>query len=156
MPDAHPKNIVIVGGVAAGMSAATRLRRLLEDAHITILERSGHVSFANCGLPYYVGGVIEERGDLLVQTPAKLRERFALDVRVRHEATRIDRARQVVVVRDLDAGTDLELEYDALVLAPGATPVRPPIPGSNVRSACVSWRTRMRCGRPPVMRRRPW
>ena len=121
--------IVIIGGVAGGMSAATRLRRLDESAEITVVERSGHVSFANCGLPYHVGGVIGKRSALLLQTPATLAARFRLDVRVRHEATRIDRDRRVVVVRDLDAGTDAELAYDALVLSPGARPVRPPIPG---------------------------
>lgn len=146
-----PKHYVIVGGVAGGMSAATRLRRLDEHATITVLERSGHVSFANCGLPYHVGGVIEKRSALLLQTPASLAARFNLDVRVRTEAVAIDTARQVVRVRDLAAqaaaegahaaptgGDDTayeetayetELPYDALVLSPGARPVRPPIPG---------------------------
>jgi NADPH-dependent 2,4-dienoyl-CoA reductase/sulfur reductase-like enzyme/rhodanese-related sulfurtransferase len=122
-------DIVIVGGVAGGMSAATRLRRLDEAARITVVERSGNVSFANCGLPYYVGGVIEERDELLLQTPASLNARFALDVRVRTEATAIDRARQVVHIRDLETGESTELHYDALVLSPGARPVTPPIPG---------------------------
>ena len=121
--------VVIIGGVAGGMSAATRLRRLLEDAEITVLERSGHVSYANCGLPYHVGGVIEERSSLLLQTPRALRRRFDLDVRVHHEALRIDRARHVVAARDLVEGTDVELPYDALVLSTGARAVRPPIPG---------------------------
>jgi len=98
-----PKHYVIVGGVAGGMSAATRLRRLDEQATITVLERSGHVSFANCGLPYHVGGVIEKRSALLLQTPASLAARFNLDVRVRTEAVAIDTARQVVRVRDLAA-----------------------------------------------------
>ena len=83
--------IVIVGGVAGGMSAATRLHRLLEDAEITVYERSGHVSFANCGLPYHVGGVIEERSALLLQTPQSLGARFGLDVRVGHEVVGVDR-----------------------------------------------------------------
>lgn len=125
----HPKRIVIVGGVAGGMSAATRLRRLDETAHITVLERSGYVSFANCGLPYYVGGVIEDRDDLLIQTPDGLRQRFGLDVRVRTEARRIDRTRQVVIAVDLPSGEESELPYDALVLAPGARPIVPPIDG---------------------------
>lgn len=120
---------VIIGGVAGGMSAATRLRRLDESAHITVIERSGHVSFANCGLPYHVGGVIEDRADLLLQTPRSLGRRFGLDVRVRHEAIRIERERQQVTVRDLDTGVESHLRYDALVLSPGARPVRPPIPG---------------------------
>ena len=121
--------IIIIGGVAGGMSAATRLRRLLEDADITVIERSGHVSYANCGLPYHVGGVIEERSSLLLQTPRALHRRFGLDVRVRHEALRIDRERHVVVVRDLVNDEVLELPYDTLVLSTGARAVRPPIPG---------------------------
>ena len=123
------RRIVIVGGVAGGMSAATRLRRLDERAEITVLERSGHVSFANCGLPYHVGGVIEDRADLLLQTPESLDERFGIDVRVHHEAVRIDRDRQVVVARHLTTGREVEHPYDALVLSPGARPVCPPIPG---------------------------
>lgn len=125
----EPKKIVIVGGVAGGMSAATRLRRLDESAQIVVLERSGHVSFANCGLPYHVSGVIEQRSSLLLQTPASLGARFGLDVRVRHEAVGIDADARRVQVRDLETGTDYELDYDALVLSPGATPVRPPLPG---------------------------
>ena len=121
--------IIIVGGVAGGMSAATRLRRLVEDADITVVERSGHVSYANCGLPYHVGGIIEERASLLLQTPAALHRRFGLDVRVHHEAVRIDRERRVLVVRDLVADELLELRYDALVLSTGARAMRPPIPG---------------------------
>ena len=123
------RRVIIIGGVAGGMSAATRLRRLDESAQITVIERSGYVSFANCGLPYHVGGVIEKREALLLQTPASLAARFRLDVRVRHDAVRIDRDRQVVVARDLNTGTELELAYDALILSPGASPVRPPIPG---------------------------
>ena len=123
-PD-RPLNVVIVGGVAGGMSAATRLRRLDESARITVVERSGHVSFANCGLPYHVGGVIERRSSLLLQTPASLAARFGIDVRVLHEAVRIDRDRRVVVVRSVATGTEEELPYDALVLSPGARPVRP-------------------------------
>ncbi|WP_370890425.1 FAD-dependent oxidoreductase [Janibacter sp. GXQ6167] len=125
----YSREVVIVGGVAGGMSAATRLRRLDENARITVIERSGHVSFANCGLPYHVGGVIAEREDLLLQTPTSLAARFGIDVLVRHDVTDIDRDHQVVVVRDLDSGAQRSLRYDALVLSPGATPVRPPIPG---------------------------
>lgn len=130
--DQHPSRahqILIVGGVAGGMSAATRLRRLLEHATITVVERSGYVSFANCGLPYHVGGVIPERDSLLLQTPQSLGRRFGLDVRVRHEAVRIDRDRRLLVVRDLDADTTVELPYDVLILSPGARPVIPPVPG---------------------------
>ena len=132
VPEAPPRRIVIVGGVAAGMSAATRLRRLDESAAITVVERGEHVSFANCGLPYYVGGVIAERDDLLLQTPASLAARFALDVRVRTEATAIDRAARTVRVRTTGpagATAEEDLPYDALVLAPGARPVLPPVSG---------------------------
>ena len=122
-------NIVIIGGVAGGMSAATRLRRLDESARITVIERSGYVSFANCGLPYHVGGVIDRRDALLLQTPESLAARFRLEVRVGHEAVRIERDRRIVVVRDLATGLEEELHYDALILSPGASPVRPPIPG---------------------------
>ncbi|MGG5260655.1 FAD-dependent oxidoreductase [Phycicoccus avicenniae] len=126
------KHIVIVGGVAGGMSAATRLRRLDEEASIVVLERSGHVSFANCGLPYHLGGVIEERSALLLQTPESLAARFALDVRVHHEVVSVDRSARTVTVRDLATGTTGELPYDALVLSPGARPVLPPVPGLEV------------------------
>lgn len=132
MPGAPPRRIVIIGGVAAGMSAATRLRRLDESAAITVVERGEHVSFAGCGLPYYVGGVIAERDDLLLQTPASLAARFALDVRVRTEATAIDRAARTVRVRTTGpagATAEEDLPYDALVLAPGARPVLPPVSG---------------------------
>lgn len=120
---------VIVGGVAGGMSAATRLRRLAETAEIVVLEKSGHVSFANCGLPYFVGGVITKRDALLLQTPASLKARFELDVRVNSEVTSIDRGAKTVTVRDLVAGTEYTESYDSLILAPGAAPFIPPIPG---------------------------
>jgi len=127
----QPQRIIIVGGVAGGMSAATRLRRLMEHAEIVVLERGGHVSFANCGLPYYLGGVIQNRKDLLLQTPASLGARFNLDVRVHHEVTAIDRAAKTVSVRDVVTGELSTERYDALVLSPGATPVRPPVPGGE-------------------------
>ena len=120
---------IIIGGVAGGMSAATRLRRLDESAEIIVLERSGYVSFANCGLPYHVGGVIEKRGALLLQNPGSLKRRFGIDVRVRHEVTAIDPAAREVSVTDLRTGAHSTLRYDALVLSPGGRPVRPPIPG---------------------------
>lgn len=123
------RRYVIVGGVAGGMSTAARLRRLDETASITVLERSGYVSFANCGLPYYVGGVIEDRANLLLQTPESLAARFGIDVRVQTEVTHIDTAAREVVVHDLTAGTEERLAYDELVLSPGARPVVPPLPG---------------------------
>ncbi len=125
------KRYLIIGGVAGGMSAATRLRRLDENAQITVLERGGHVSFANCGLPYHLGGIIEQRDSLLLQTPASLGSRFNLDVRVRTEAVSIDRDAKTVRVRDLATGEETDEAYDALVLSPGATPVRPPLPGGE-------------------------
>jgi NADPH-dependent 2,4-dienoyl-CoA reductase/sulfur reductase-like enzyme/rhodanese-related sulfurtransferase len=120
---------VIIGGVAGGMSAATRLRRLDESAEIVVLERSGHVSFANCGLPYYVGGVISNRNALLLQTPGSLKARFGIDVRVNTEAIGIDRDARTVQVRNLATGEQYTENYDSLVLAPGAAPFVPPIPG---------------------------
>ncbi len=125
------QRIIIIGGVAGGMSAATRLRRLQEDADIVVLERGGHVSFANCGLPYYLGGVIEERDDLLLQSPASLGARFNLDVRVHNEVTAIDPATKTVTVHNLVTGENSVERYDALVLSPGANPVRPPLPGGE-------------------------
>ena len=123
------KRIVVIGGVAGGMSAATRLRRLDADAEIIVLEKSGYVSYANCGLPYYVGGVIEEEKDLLLQTPASLHARFRLDVRVLTEALSIDPAKKEVRVQSLESGNKYSLTYDKVVLSPGASPIVPPIPG---------------------------
>lgn len=119
--------IVIVGGVAGGMSCAARARRLDENAEIIVLDRGAHVSFANCGLPYYVGGEIADRGDLLVQTPASLRAALDLDVRTGHDVTGLDAAGKTVTVATADGV--VQVSYDALVLAPGAQAVRPPIPG---------------------------
>jgi NADPH-dependent 2,4-dienoyl-CoA reductase/sulfur reductase-like enzyme/rhodanese-related sulfurtransferase len=123
------KKIVVIGGVAGGMSAATRLRRLDAEAEIVVLEKSGYVSYANCGLPYYVGGVIEEENDLLLQTPASLHARFRLDVRVLTEALIIDPVKKEVSVQDLQSGNRYTLAYDKLVLSPGASPIVPPMPG---------------------------
>ena len=111
------------------MSAAARLRRLDESAEIIVVERSGYVSFANCGLPYHVGGVIEDRSALLLQTPESLYNRFRLDVRVGTEAVQINRQAKEVVVRDVATGREETLTYDKLVLSPGARPLMPPIPG---------------------------
>lgn len=123
--------IVVVGGVAAGMSAACRLRRLDEQADIVVLERGPHVSFANCGLPYHVSGTIRDREQLLVATPELLTARYALDVRVEHEVLSINRPAREVLVRDLRDSREFRLPYDRLVLAPGAAPVRPSIPGAG-------------------------
>ncbi|MCD6640734.1 MAG: FAD-dependent oxidoreductase [Nocardioides sp.] len=123
------RRVVIVGGVAGGMSAATRLRRNDETIEIVVLERGEHVSFANCGLPYHLGGVIEERDALLLQTPQSLAARFAIDVRTGHEVTAIDPERRVVTVRHADGGS--EVSYDDLVLATGAAPMRLDVPGGE-------------------------
>jgi NADPH-dependent 2,4-dienoyl-CoA reductase/sulfur reductase-like enzyme/rhodanese-related sulfurtransferase len=123
------KRIIVVGGVAGGASAAARARRLCEDCDIVIFERGPHVSFANCGLPYFVGGEIAEQDSLLVQTPQSLKARFNLDVRVNTEVIAIDRAARQVKVRELTTTTESEEPYDALVLSTGASPLKPPIPG---------------------------
>lgn len=122
---------VIVGGVAAGMSCAARLRRLDEHAEIVVLERAQHVSFANCGLPYHIGEIIEDRDQLLLQTPQSLKASLDLDVRNATEVTAIDRERKVVTARDLRTGDAYEEPYDHLVLTPGATPIVPPLPGAD-------------------------
>jgi NADPH-dependent 2,4-dienoyl-CoA reductase/sulfur reductase-like enzyme/rhodanese-related sulfurtransferase len=130
-----PRRVIIVGGVAGGMSAATRLRRLESDAEITVIERSAHVSYANCGLPYFIGGVIEDEEDLLLQTPLSLHERFRLDVRVDCEVVDIDAAAKTVTTRSTIDATQRTLPYDQLLLSPGATSLLPPIPGiEHVRS----------------------
>ena len=128
-PSHSPIRVVIVGGVAGGMSTATRLRRLDADADIIVLERSGHVSFANCGLPYFVGGLIEEEEDLTLQTPEQLFDRFRLDARVNNEVIAIDRGAHAVTTRSTVTGQHGAVVYDKLVLSMGAAPVRPPIPG---------------------------
>lgn len=121
--------VVIVGGVAGGMSAATRLRRLREDADIVIFEQGPHVSYANCGLPYHIGEVIPEEKDLLLQTPKSLHDRFRLDVRVNSRVTQIDRGNKLVLVTNLQTGEQYSESYDQLVLSTGAKPRMVPIPG---------------------------
>jgi NADPH-dependent 2,4-dienoyl-CoA reductase/sulfur reductase-like enzyme/rhodanese-related sulfurtransferase len=123
------KRLVIIGGVAGGATAAARARRLDERAEIVLVERGPEVSFANCGLPYHIGGEISKRAALLVQTSAGLSERFRLDVRTRTEAIRIDRQSRSVRLRDLASGREYVERYDDLLLAPGARPLVPPIPG---------------------------
>ena len=126
--------IVVVGGVAGGASAATRARRMNEQAEIVLFEKDPHVSFANCGLPYYVGEEIAERDKLLVAKPALFRDRFNIDVRVRQEVTAIDRERAVVSVHDHESGDSYEQPYDKLILAPGAAPIVPPIEGVDAQN----------------------
>ncbi|MCA8992330.1 MAG: FAD-dependent oxidoreductase [Planctomycetaceae bacterium] len=124
--------VIIVGGVAGGASAAARLRRLAEDAEIILVERGPDVSFANCGLPYHVSDTIPDRKKLLVTTPKLLRERFKLDVRVRSNVEAIDREAKEVRIRDLETGNEYPESYDKLILAPGAAPLRPPLPGIDL------------------------
>jgi NADPH-dependent 2,4-dienoyl-CoA reductase/sulfur reductase-like enzyme/rhodanese-related sulfurtransferase len=124
--------LLIVGGVAGGASAAARARRLSEDAEIVLFERGPDVSFANCGLPYYVSGTISERNKLLVTTPELLRTRFKLDVRTRSSVEAIDRKAKRIRVLDLATGQQYDETYDKLILAPGAAPLRPSIPGSDL------------------------
>lgn len=121
--------IVIVGGVAAGMSAAARARRLSENAEIVVLERSRYVSFANCGLPYHIGGDITDRDQLLLQTPQSLAETLNLDVRIGHEVITVNRDDKTVTVRELSTDKHYIEPYDKLVLCPGANPIRPNLPG---------------------------
>ena len=121
--------IIVVGGVAGGASVAARARRLSEDAHIIMIERGSFVSYANCGLPFHISGEIEQRDSLLVQTPEGLKHRFDLDVRTRSEVVGIDRAARTIEIHDLETNEVYSERYDDLVLAPGAAPLSPPIPG---------------------------
>ncbi|HJV65248.1 MAG TPA: FAD-dependent oxidoreductase [Geomonas sp.] len=130
---------VIVGGVAGGMSAAARLRRLDETADIVVLERGEHVSYANCGLPYYLGGTITDRSQLLLQTPESFRQRFNVDVRTGHEVVKVHPEGKSVLVKELATGRELEESYDKLLLAPGGSPVRPGIPGGDHPAIHTLW-----------------
>lgn len=121
--------VVIVGGVAAGATAAARLRRLDEQAEILIFERSGYISYANCGLPYYIGDVITDPEALTLQSPEQFFARFRVQVRVRHEVTALHPERKTVSVTDLATGRTFEESYDKLILAPGARPTQPRLPG---------------------------
>lgn len=123
------QRLLIIGGVAGGASAAARARRLCEDCEIIMFERGPHVSFANCGLPYFVGGEIAEQDSLLVQTPESLKARFNFDVRINTEVIRIDPTARRIQVRELETGREYEEAYGALILSMGASPLRPPIPG---------------------------
>lgn len=124
--------VIIVGGVAGGATAAARLRRLDETAEIVVFERSGYVSYANCGLPYYIGGVITDKEELTLQTPESFWRRFRVDMRVRHEVTAIHPAEKTVDVRNLATGETFTESYDKLVLSPGARPTQPALPGVGI------------------------
>ena len=121
--------VVIVGGVAGGATAAARIRRLDEQAEIVVFERSGYISYANCGLPYYIGGVITDRSDLTLQTPESFFARFRVHMKVHHEVTAIHPERKAVSVRNLETGEEFEESYDKLLLSPGAKPTQPRLPG---------------------------
>ena len=140
--------VVIVGGVAGGASSAARIRRLDEHAQIIMIERSGYVSYANCGLPYYVGGVIKEQEELTLQTPESFWDRFRIDVRIRQEVTAINSAEKTVTVRALDSGKIYTETYDKLLLAPGAKPTVPALSG-------VSSEKNVRLTLPPETHRLP-
>ena len=124
--------ICIVGGVAGGASAATRLRRLSEDADIVLFEKGDYISYANCGLPYYIGGAIQEKDALLVTKPDLLRNRFRIDVRTENEVLAIHRAEKELQVKNLRTGEVYTESYDKLILSPGAEPKRPPLPGIDL------------------------
>ena len=124
--------VIIVGGVAGGATAAARLRRLDETAEIVVFERSGYVSYANCGLPYYIGGVITDKEELTLQTPESFWRRFRVDMRVRHEVTAIHPAEKTVDVRNLATGETFTESYDKLILSPGAKPTQPALPGVGI------------------------
>ena len=132
--------VLIVGGVAGGMSAAARLRRLDESSQIIVFERGDYVSYANCGLPYYVGDAITDRDKLLLQTPESFKRRFDVEVRIANEVLAVDTEKKCVRVKDLKSGREYEESYDKLLLSPGGSPVRPPIPGmrKSVRTSATS------------------
>jgi NADPH-dependent 2,4-dienoyl-CoA reductase/sulfur reductase-like enzyme/peroxiredoxin family protein/TusA-related sulfurtransferase/rhodanese-related sulfurtransferase len=125
------KRIIIIGGVGGGASAATRARRLDENASIIIFDRGEHISFANCGLPYHIGGAIKERESLLVQTPQGMKERFNIDVHIKTEIIKIDREAKEVIAREIDTGKEYARPYDKLILSPGATPFVPEMEGTD-------------------------
>ena len=126
------RRVLIVGGVAGGASCAARLRRIDESLEIAIFDRGPYVAFANCGLPYYVGDVIADEQALLVASPEMFRERFNIQVHTNTDVIGIDRLARTIVVRDLHTGYSRTEHYDALVLSPGAAPIRPPLPGVDL------------------------
>jgi len=131
--------LVVVGGVAGGATAATRARRLSENVDIVLFERGFYVSYANCGLPYYIGGEIEKRDDLFISSPERLRQRYAIDVRTSQEVLEIDRSQKQVRVRDHLTGEEFSETYDRIILSPGARPTKPPFPGVNSKKVFTLW-----------------
>lgn len=126
---------LIIGGVAGGATTAARLRRMDETSEIILFERGAYISYANCGLPYYIGGTISDRDQLFVQTPESFGTRFNLDVRVQSEVTEIHREAKKVTVNNLNSGETYEESYDKLILSPGAEPIRPPYPAFNKKAS---------------------
>jgi NADPH-dependent 2,4-dienoyl-CoA reductase/sulfur reductase-like enzyme/rhodanese-related sulfurtransferase len=131
--------VVIIGGVAGGASCAARLRRLDETAEIVLLERGDYISYANCGLPYHVGEIIQSRDALLLQTPEAMKEQFQVDVRVRNEVIAIDREQKQITVKRLPDGDTYQESYDVLVISTGSSPLRPPIPGIDSKRIQTLW-----------------
>ena len=132
--------LVVIGGVAGGMSAAARARRLNESASIIVFEKGPDPSFANCGMPYFLGGEIKDRTALNLQTPKSLKDRLEIDVRIRTEVIKIDRAAKTVTAKDLTSGKQYDEPYDHLILSLGASPFKPPIPGLRYQSIKLSYR----------------
>src|SRR5690554_3524032 len=126
------RKVLIVGGVAGGATAAARLRRLDEKARIIMFEKGDYISFANCGLPYYIGDVIRDKEELTLQTPESFSQRYNVDVRIKSEVISIDRQNKAVTVKDLISGETYHESYDVLILSPGAEPVVPPFEGSRL------------------------
>ena len=133
------KKIVIVGGVAGGATALARLRRLDENADIVLFERGEYISFANCGLPYYIGGTIEERDALLVSTPETIMSKYNVDVRTLSEVTKINREEKSVDIKNIRTGETYKESYDILLLSTGSSPLKPPIPGIDAPNIFSLW-----------------
>ena len=131
--------ILVVGGVAGGAGTVTRARRLSEDAEIILFERGEFISFANCGLPYYIGDEIKDRDDLLVTTVDLLEDRFNIDVRVFNEVIDIDRENKEIIVKNLKKGEEYRESYDVLVLCPGGSPIKPPLEGIDLDTVFSLW-----------------
>ena len=131
--------VIIVGGVAGGATTATRLRRLNEKAEIILIERGNHISFANCGLPYYIGDVIKEKKNLLLQTPEDFNKRFNIDVRIKQEVIKINRKEKNVIIKNLETNEEYKENYDKLVLSPGASPINPfkNLNSEKIRNICI-------------------
>ena len=133
------RKTVIIGGVAGGATTAARLRRRVEDMEIILIEKGDNISYANCGLPYYIGGIINDRNELLLQTPEAMRAKFNIDVRVANEVTAIDTRGKRITVTDKKAGTEYTETYDNLVIATGSVPFKPPIPGIDGENLFTVW-----------------